>query len=56
VREIADALVVTESAVKKMLARLYDKFGLHEGDRRRGRLVAEALARGAVTAASLRDR
>jgi DNA-binding CsgD family transcriptional regulator len=48
-REIAEALVVTESAVKKHLGRLYDKFGLFDdGDRRRGRLAAEAIRSGAV--------
>jgi pSer/pThr/pTyr-binding forkhead associated (FHA) protein len=49
VREIASALVVTESAVKKHLGRLFDKFELHgDGERRRGRLAAEAIKRGAV--------
>jgi hypothetical protein len=49
VREVAAALVVSESAAKKLLGRLYDKFNLHGEDRRRGRLVAEAISRGAVT-------
>ena len=49
VREMAEALVVTESAVKKHLGRLFDKFGLSgDRERRRGRLAAEAIRRGAV--------
>lgn len=51
VRQIAAELSVSESAVKKALGRLYDKFGLHEGERRTGRLASEAILRGAVTAA-----
>jgi DNA-binding CsgD family transcriptional regulator len=55
VRQVAAALVVTETAVKQHLLRLYDKFGLHgEGERRRARLANEAVRRGAVTVASLR--
>jgi pSer/pThr/pTyr-binding forkhead associated (FHA) protein len=57
VREIADALVVTESAVKKHLGRLYDKFTLlDEADRRRGKLAAAAIRRGAVTLGDLRSK
>lgn len=48
VRDMAAALVVSESAIKKLLARLYDKFGLHDLARRRGALAVEALRRGAV--------
>jgi DNA-binding CsgD family transcriptional regulator len=56
IREIADALVVTEAAVKQHLAHLYDKFGISEGgERRRVRLANEALRRGAVTIATLRE-
>jgi DNA-binding CsgD family transcriptional regulator len=56
IREIADALVVTEAAVKQHLAHLYDKFGVHGGgERRRVRLANEALRRGAVTIAALRE-
>jgi DNA-binding NarL/FixJ family response regulator len=56
IREIADALVVTEAAVKQHLAHLYDKFGIHGGgERRRVRLANEALHRGAVTMAGLRQ-
>jgi hypothetical protein len=54
VAEIAAALVLTESAVRKHLLHLYDKFGLHEHARRRGALVNEAVRRGAVTIADLR--
>jgi DNA-binding CsgD family transcriptional regulator len=55
IREIADALVVSEAAVKQHLAHLYDKFGIHgAGERRRVRLANEALRRGAVTIIDLR--
>jgi pSer/pThr/pTyr-binding forkhead associated (FHA) protein len=54
-RQIASDLVVTESAVKKHLLRLYDKFELYETEnRRRGWLAHEAIRRGAVTLADLR--
>lgn len=53
IRQVADALTVTEAAVKQHLLRLYDKFGLHEGTRRRLRLANEAVRRGAVTLADL---
>ena len=56
IREIADALVVSEAAVKQHLAHLYDKFGVEGGgERRRVRLANEALRRGAVTIAELRE-
>jgi FHA domain len=56
IREIADVLVVSEAAVKQHLAHLYDKFGISDGgERRRVRLANEALRRGAVTMASLRE-
>ena len=56
IREIADALVVSEAAVKQHLAHLYDKFGIHGGgERRRVGLANEALRRGAVTMAGLRQ-
>jgi tetratricopeptide (TPR) repeat protein len=49
VRDIADALVVTEAAVKQHLLHLYDKFGIAEaGGRRRVRLAREAVRSGAV--------
>ncbi|TFV61138.1 FHA domain-containing protein [Mycobacterium sp. PS03-16] len=55
VRAMAGALVVTEAAVKQHLQNLYDKFAVPaEGDRR-VRLANEALRRGAVTIAQLRD-
>lgn len=53
VRQIAEALFVTEGAVKQHLGRLYDKFAIHDqGERRRVSLANEAIRRGAV---SLRD-
>jgi DNA-binding CsgD family transcriptional regulator len=56
IREMADALVVSEAAVKQHLAHLYDKFGIHGGgERRRVQLANEALRRGAVTIADLRE-
>jgi hypothetical protein len=47
---------VTDSAVKKHLGRLFDKFGL-DGPRarRRGRLAGEAVRSGAVTLNDLRS-
>lgn len=47
-RQMADALFVSEAAVKQHLANLYDKFAIRDGDRRRSRLANEALRRGAV--------
>lgn len=55
VRRMASELFVTEAAVKQHLQNLYDKFAIPtEGDRR-VRLANEALRRGAVTIARLRD-
>jgi hypothetical protein len=55
IRQIAEALVVTDAAVKQHLIHLYDKFEIHEqGERRRVRLANEAVRRGAVTIADLR--
>ncbi|KUI39346.1 FHA domain-containing protein [Mycobacterium sp. GA-2829] len=55
VRRLAGELYVTEAAVKQHLQNLYDKFAVPaEGDRR-VRLANEALRRGAVTIAQLRD-
>jgi hypothetical protein len=50
IKDIAEALVVSEAAVKNHLVNLYDKFGIYgEGERRRVRLANEAMRRGAVT-------
>ena len=55
VRRMATELFVTEAAVKQHLQNLYDKFSIPtEGDRR-VRLANEALRRGAVTIAQLRE-
>ncbi|BCJ56215.1 hypothetical protein Asp14428_76900 [Actinoplanes sp. NBRC 14428] len=51
VRELAARLGLSDSAVKKHLTRLYDKFGLTtNADRRRARLAAEAVRRGVCAA------
>jgi pSer/pThr/pTyr-binding forkhead associated (FHA) protein len=53
-REIAEALVVSEAAVRQHLLRLYDKFGIHEGsERRRVRLANQAIRRGAISMGDL---
>jgi predicted ArsR family transcriptional regulator len=50
VRQIAEALVVTDAAVKQHLSHLYDKFDIPDtGTRRRVLLAKEAIRRGAVT-------
>ena len=55
VRRMAGELFVTEAAVKQHLQNLYDKFAIPtEGDRR-VRLANEAIRRGAVTLAMLRE-
>lgn len=55
VKAMARELYVTEAAVKQHLQNLYDKFAIPaEGDRR-VRLANEALRRGVVTLAQLRD-
>jgi hypothetical protein len=52
VRQIAEALVVTEAAVKQHLMHLYDKFAIPEtGERRRVRLAREAVRLGVVSIA-----
>ena len=57
IKQMAAQLTVSDAAVKQHLARLYDKFGLHdEDDRRRLRLANEAIRRSAVTLADLKDR
>lgn len=53
VHEIAVALTVSDAAVKQHLARLYDKFGVFDGERRRSRLANAALATGAISIADL---
>ena len=53
VTTIASELVVTESAVKQQLTRLYAKFEVDEGPDRRVRLANEALGCGAVRVADL---
>ena len=52
---IATELVVTESAVKQQLGRLYTKFEVDEGPDRRVRLANEALSCGAVRLADLQS-
>jgi predicted component of type VI protein secretion system len=55
-RDIAAALSISEAAVKQHLLHLYDKFGIHgDGERRRFRLANEALRRGAVSLAEIRQ-
>ncbi|MBI4728416.1 MAG: FHA domain-containing protein [Acidobacteria bacterium] len=54
-KEIAEALFVTDAAVKQHLANLFEKFAIPpEVERRRMRLANEALRLGAVTVADLR--
>ena len=54
-RRMARELFVSEAAIKQHLQNLYDKFAIPaEGDRR-VRLANDALRRGAVTLAMLRD-
>lgn len=56
VRKMAAEVFLTESAVKKSLQRLYDKFDLiDEAQRKRAFLANEAIRRGAVTVADLRQ-
>jgi pSer/pThr/pTyr-binding forkhead associated (FHA) protein len=56
VRRMARELFVTEAAVKQHLQNLYDKFAIPTEGERRVRLANEAIRRGAVTLAMLRDR
>lgn len=57
IRQVSNALGVTEAAVKQHLLHLYDKFGVYdEPTRRRVGLANEALRRGAVSIADLRPR
>ncbi len=55
VHAIAVGLVVSESAVKQQLGRLYAKFEVDEGPDRRVRLANEALGCGAVRVADLQS-
>ena len=55
VRRMAQELFVTEAAIKQHLQNLYDKFGIPAEGERRVRLANEAIRRGAVTIAMLRD-
>jgi DNA-binding CsgD family transcriptional regulator len=54
IRAIAAELVVSEAAVKQHLTRLYGKFDVEQGERRRVQLANAALARGAVRLGDLR--
>jgi pSer/pThr/pTyr-binding forkhead associated (FHA) protein len=55
-RQIADAINVSEAAVRQHLAHLYDKFGVYDGDLHpRLRLANEAIRRGAVRMSDLRE-
>jgi FHA domain len=56
VRRMAGELFVTEAAIKQHLQNLYDKFAIPTEGERRVRLANEAIRRGAVTLAKLRDR
>ena len=54
IRTIAEELVVSEAAVKQHLSRLYGKFDVAQGERRRVQLANAAVARGAVKLGDLR--
>jgi pSer/pThr/pTyr-binding forkhead associated (FHA) protein len=54
VGDIAQALVVSDAAVKQHVTNLYDKFGLVDQDRKRVRLANVALQTGAVSLGDLR--
>jgi len=56
IHDVADALGVSEAAVKQHLTHLYDKFGIFEGDeRRRVRLANVVLSEGVVPREVLDD-
>ena len=55
VRQLALELFVTEAAIKQHLQNLYDKFAVPAEGESRVRLANEAIRRGAVTLAMLRD-
>ena len=54
IRAIAAELVVSEAAVKQHLSRLYVKFDVDAGERRRVQLANAAVTRGAVRLGDLR--
>ncbi|HKE98628.1 MAG TPA: FHA domain-containing protein [Actinomycetes bacterium] len=54
-REVAETLVITEAAVKQHLLHLYDKLGIHDGERRRARLANESFRRGVISLGDLRS-
>jgi hypothetical protein len=58
VKDIADAMGVTQAAVKQHLGHLYDKFGVYDGEdsSKRSRLANAALGCGAVTLDDLQPR
>ena len=56
VRRMALELFVTQAAIKQHLQNLYDKFAIPMEGERRVRLANEAIRRGAVILAMLRDR
>jgi len=55
-RAIATELVVSEAAVKQHLSRLYVKFDVADGERRRVQLANAAVSTGAVKLSDLRPR
>src|SRR5215218_9444169 len=56
IRAIATELVVSEAAVKQHLSRLYVKFDVADGERRRVQLANAAVSTGAVKLSDLRPR
>jgi hypothetical protein len=56
IRAIAAELVVSEAAVKQHLSRLYVKFDVADGERRRVQLANAAVSTGAVKLSDLRPR
>jgi tetratricopeptide (TPR) repeat protein len=50
-RAVADALGISEAAVKQHLLQLYDKFDVDDGERRRTRLANKAVAAGLIAVA-----
>lgn len=55
VRDVAEALFVTQAAVKQHLLRLYDKFEIEPSPRRRLELANDAIRRGAISPAELSE-